>query len=145
MKYVDHGIYFREFPDEIAYCFNISGCPNKCPECHSKYLWEDIGTPLTIENIKSNIDDNIDFIGLMGGDQDPNYISELAANLKNLGYKVGWYSGKDKILVDINNFDYIKTGPYIAKFGSLDKLTTNQRYYKIVDGKLIDQTYKFWK
>ena len=47
MKYVDTAVTFAEIPDQICLCINISGCQFRCPDCHSKYLWEDTGTELT--------------------------------------------------------------------------------------------------
>ena len=46
LKYVDTKIVFREVPDEITLCINISNCPCHCKGCHSPYLAEDIGTVL---------------------------------------------------------------------------------------------------
>lgn len=61
--------------------------------------------------------------------------------------KVGWYSGKQELSkdIDIENFDYIKLGPYIEDLGGLKSPNTNQRLYKIIDGEMIDITNKFWK
>lgn len=30
VKYTDIQVTFREIPDEITLCINISGCPNHC-------------------------------------------------------------------------------------------------------------------
>lgn len=38
LKYVDTAIVFSEIPDEVTLAINISGCPNKCKNCHSQYL-----------------------------------------------------------------------------------------------------------
>lgn len=66
--------------------------------------------------------------------------------------KVCWYSGREKIAkeIDLNNFDYIKIGPYQEENGPLNVPTTNQKFYKVVHtstgkSKLYDITYKFWK
>ena len=74
LKYVNTGIVFQEIPDEVTLAINISNCPCHCPGCHSKYLWEDIGTPLTpmvIEQMVKNYGDDITCIAFMGGDSDP--------------------------------------------------------------------------
>ena len=55
LKYINTQVVFREFPDETTLAFNISNCPIHCPDCHSKYLWEDTGTNLTIDNIISEL------------------------------------------------------------------------------------------
>lgn len=66
--------------------------------------------------------------------------------------KVGWYSGRQELAkeININNFDYIKLGPYLEEYGPLNCRTTNQKFYKVVHtsmgkSKLYDITYKFWK
>lgn len=66
--------------------------------------------------------------------------------------KVGWYSGRQELpdKIDLDNFDYIKLGPYNKSLGPLNSRTTNQRFYKVFHfsngaSKLIDITYKFWK
>ena len=51
LKYVNTGIVFQEIPDEVTLAINISGCPCQCPGCHSQYLWEDVGMPLTTDAI----------------------------------------------------------------------------------------------
>ena len=148
MKYLDTMITFSEFPDEIALCINISNCPFHCPGCHSPELWEDIGTKLNKGELSKLIESNkgISCVGFMGGK--PDLINTLAAFVKNeYKLKVGWYWGGETIPKEINpkNFDYIKIGPYKKELGGLDNSNTNQRFYKIENGQLIDWTYKFWK
>lgn len=66
--------------------------------------------------------------------------------------KVGWYSGRQELAkeIDINNFDFIKLGPYLEECGPLNCRTTNQKFYSIVHtsmgtSKMYDITHKFWK
>ena len=146
-------VTFSEFPDEISLCINISNCQNHCKNCHSQYLWKDIGEPLYLETLYALIDKNegITCIGLMGGDTEPNYVNTLAKAVKDLyNIKVGWYSGKESLstLIEPENFDYIKLGPYIEEFGPLTSSTTNQKMFKVEHSKgahrLINITNKFW-
>ena len=59
--------------------------------------------------------------------------------------KIALYSGRNKIESELEGLlDFIKIGPYIAKYGPLNKETTNQRLYKIENGEKIDITEKFW-
>jgi anaerobic ribonucleoside-triphosphate reductase activating protein len=61
---------------------------------------------------------------------------------------VAWYSGRTRIVSVINkqDFDYIKIGPYIKHLGSLKEKTTNQRLYKKVsDSDFVDITWRFWR
>ena len=66
-------------------------------------------------------------------------------------YKVK-FSNKEnfKIFIPTNkileNIDYIKFGPYIEELGGLNKETTNQRFYEVINGALFaDKTYLFRK
>jgi len=155
MKYVDTKVVFREVPDEVTLAINISGCPVKCPGCHSSYLAQDIGEPLNQKTLGILINSNpgITCVSFMGGDADPVFVKELALWTKENynGLKICWYSGRDiknaeKIL---DALDYIKVGPYIDEYGPLDSPITNQRFYKIIkeSGKigLKDMTERFRK
>ena len=150
-------VVFEEIPDEITLAINITNCPCRCKGCNSKFLWEDVGTELTYEEldrlIKAN--DGITCVCFMGGDSDPAYLNELANHIINTtdnNIKIGWYSGRDAISEKINLrlFDYIKIGHYDEKFGGLNKKTTNQIFYKVYFDKydkpmLDDITHMFWK
>ena len=51
LKYVNAKIVFREVPDEISLCIDITNCIYHCNNCHSPELRQDIDTPLTIEEL----------------------------------------------------------------------------------------------
>lgn len=138
MKYVGTAIMFKEVPDEISLGISISGCSIRCEECHSKYLWENIGVPLTIKELYSIIEKNkkypISCICFMGGELFDIKALCKAIKQKYPQYKTAWYTGRQ---IDVkhnefvqNNFDYIKTGPFIKELGGLDSENTNQRMYK---------------
>ena len=150
MKYLDTMVTFSEFPDEIALCINITNCHFHCPGCHSPELWKDIGTKLTFKELHRliSINKGITCIGFMGGNLKE--INSLAEYVKNIDppLKVGWYTGgiiEENKFLKLEFFDYIKSGPYIKEKGGLDNPNTNQKFYHIENGKLVDWTYKFWK
>lgn len=153
LKYVNTGIVFQEIPDEVTFSINISNCPNHCPGCHSKYLWQDIGEPLNetaLDELLKTVGNDITCVCFMGGDGDMESVQHLADYLHSRygQFKVGWYSGKIRLpkSVDLLKFDYVKTGPYIAHLGPLNKPTTNQRLYRqLPDGTFADITARFWK
>lgn len=151
LKYVDTKVVFAEVPNEITLAINISGCPCNCKGCHSSYLAKDIGEPLDLQHLTNLIDSNkgISCVCIMGGDANPSEVDDIAQDIKEYypELKVGWYSGRQELSKDIElgNFDYIKLGPYIEEFGPLNSKTTNQRFYKVSDGELVDITSKFWK
>lgn len=151
LKYVDTKVVFQEVPDEITLAINISNCPCHCEGCHSPYLAEDIGEPLDLQHLTNLIDSNkgITCVCIMGGDANPSEVDDIAQDIKEYypELKVGWYSGRQELSEDIElgNFDVIKLGPYKEEFGPLNSRTTNQRFYKVNDGELVDITNKFWK
>ena len=151
LKYLNTQVTFAEVPDEITLCINITGCKNGCKNCHSSYLAQDIGTELTFNEIRKLIKKNsgISCVALMGGDAEPDKVNVLASFIINhySSIKIAWYSGRQELSKDIelSNFDFIKLGPYKEEFGPLNSRTTNQRFYKVSDGELINITSKFWK
>jgi anaerobic ribonucleoside-triphosphate reductase activating protein len=152
LKYVNTGIVFQEIPDEVTLAINISNCPCRCPGCHSKYLWEDIGMPLdttALDDFIVKYGRDITCLAFMGGDSDPRAVNFLAQYLHEEypQFKVAWYSGRIRVpaVVNKNDFDYIKIGPYIRHLGPLKSATTNQRLYRRDDGgSFEDITYRFW-
>ena len=157
IKYLETLVTFAEIPDEITLCINITNCPCNCNGCHSSYLSKDIGEELNNDVLDKLISDNsgISCIAFMGGDSSPKEINDLAKYVKDkYSISIAWYSGRQELSKDINldNFDYIKLGPYIKELGPLTSKTTNQKLYQY--GKLFsdytidkcwkDITYKFW-
>ena len=155
MKYVDTKVVFREVPDELTLAINISGCPVKCPGCHSAYLAKDIGEILDKDSLARLIEGNpgISCVSFMGGDADPAFIRELAAWIKSSypGMKTCWYSGRDleNARPNLDILDFVKVGPYMDEYGPLDSESTNQRFYRIehtTDGPVLtDWTSRFRK
>lgn len=151
LKYLNTQVTFSEIPDEITLCINITGCKIGCKNCHSSYLAQDIGTELTFNEIRKLIKKNsgISCIAIMGGDVEPDKINTLASFIINHynSIKVAWYSGRQELSkeIDLQNFDFVKLGPYIEELGPLNSKTTNQRFYKVNGKELVDITNLFWK
>lgn len=158
LKYLNSQVTFSEVPDEITLCINITGCKIRCKNCHSPYLAEDIGEPLDLQHLTNLIDSNkgISCVCIMGGDANPSEVDDIVQDIKEYypELKVGWYSGRQELSKEINleNFDFIKLGPYIEELGPLNSKNTNQKFYKVEnvsykDGSLgyalNDITYKF--
>lgn len=153
LKYVNTGVVFQEIPDEVTLSINLSRCPCHCPGCHSQYLWQDIGEPLTsmaLEGLVREYGADITCVCFMGGDAEPQYVGQLAKYLRreHPELKVAWYSGRARVPQTVRkaDFDYIKVGPYIEHLGCLKERTTNQRLYKRASGDdFKDITPRFWK
>jgi anaerobic ribonucleoside-triphosphate reductase activating protein len=149
LKYLQTEVVFEEIPIEISLAINITNCQNNCIGCHSPYLRENIGDELTTDSIDSLIEKNkgITCILFMGEGNDREMLLELAAYVKNEKHlKTALYSGRKEVESEFYNvFDYVKVGSYIDEYGPLNKETTNQRLYQVVDGEIIDITSRFWK
>ena len=151
LKYANFDIVFQEVPDEVTLAINISNCPNQCPGCHSKYLWDNIGNDLDFNELNrlvSHYESGITCVCFMGGDNEPDSVSELARKIKDShsNLKTAWYSGKNDLPQNVptDHFDYIKLGRYMAELGALDSATTNQRMMKrLADGRVKDITEWF--
>lgn len=150
-KYYNTMVVFQEIPNEITLAINVTNCPCKCPSCHSKFLWGDVGIDLTEDELSGLLEKNrgITCVCFMGGDLNPAEINSLAHYVKsNYNIKVGWYSGRDVLSdeIDLNNFDFVKIGRYDEACGPLNKETTNQRMYMVNgDKSLSDITNMFWR
>lgn len=153
LKFIDADIVFQEVPDEVSLALGISGCPNRCPACHSKYLWEDTGNVLNESVIDSYLDhykSGITCICFMGGDNDKQEVYRLAAHVKSKypQIKTAWYTGSNEIDNDFPwcDFDYVKVGRYIESRGPLSNPGSNQYMLrKKEDGRWEDITHKFYE
>jgi anaerobic ribonucleoside-triphosphate reductase activating protein len=149
LKYWNYDIVFAEIPDEVTLAINLTCCPNRCKGCHSPHLQENIGNVLDWIELNSIIGkyiDSITCVCFMGGDSTPFDVAELSEQMHRYypGINTAWYSGKAELPEGFNkdSFRFIKLGPYIESLGSLESPKTNQRLYRIEDGKLSNITYK---
>ena len=151
LRVYNYDVVFQEIPDEVTLAVNLTGCPCHCPGCHSPHLWEDTGPELDItllRRIYAEYAGEVTCICLMGGDADPAAVERLCAYIRQeMGLRSGWYSGRPDLPagIDLQHFDYVKTGPFVEALGGLKSPQTNQRLYRIKDGALEDITFRFWK
>jgi len=156
LKYLNGKIVMQEVPDEISLAIMISGCQHKCPDCHSKYSWEDKGTPL-LQNLPIILESYKKYISclcLMGGDQDQYELIEICKQAHEAKLKTCLYTGYDEMSQLHQNLlkvlDYVKVGHFDKNKGPLNKSTTNQRMYMkdyspFGDAEVwSDITFKFW-
>ncbi len=138
LKIYSYDIVCQEIPDEISLALNISGCPNHCPGCHSPWLWDDEGEPMTEEllgRLISKYDRAITCVCFMGGDAEPGEIENGAGFIRRRfpHLKTAWYSGKAALPEGFktDKLDFLKLGPYIEALGGLKSPTTNQTLYRV--------------
>ena len=145
LKCYSYDIVCQEIPDEISLAVNISGCPNRCPGCHSPWLWSDEGEEMTdgmLSDLIGQYGAAITCVCFMGGDADPEEIERMARHVRREypHLKTGWYSGREELPhgFDRDVLDYLKLGPYIEELGGLKSPATNQRLYRLLpDGSSI--------
>ena len=130
LKYSNYEVTFAEIPDEISLCINLTNCPHRCVGCHSPWLQKDNGTPLTYIELVKLIKQNtgISCVCFMGGDRESWEVVRLAKLIREdfPNLKTAWYSGSESVDHQ-NQFNYVKTGPYIESLGPLNSKTTNQQ------------------
>lgn len=151
MRYCGIDVTLSEVPNEISLTILMSGCPNGCPDCHSKLSWDknygkEINSDI-MKNILSKYKDSVSCVVFLGGEWNKEFINLLnICKINNL--KTCLYSGLDNIdLISkniINKLDYIKIGSYNKKYGDLSNKNSNQKFYNLKDGKLIDLTHLFY-
>lgn len=145
LKCYSYDIVCQEIPDEVTLAVNISCCPNRCPGCHSPWLWGDEGEPMTegfLDALIGRYASAITCFCFMGGDADPSEIQRLAFWIIDRfpGIRTAWYSGRQELPdgFDLRSMNYIKLGPYIEELGGLKSPTTNQVFYVVgPDGNMI--------
>ena len=145
LKCYSYDIVCQEIPDEISLAVNISCCPNRCPGCHSPWLWEEAGEEMTEDMLTSLISGYsaaITCFCFMGGDAEPSEVERISRWIKSRWphIKTAWYSGRADLPdgFDVKVLDYLKLGPYIEELGGLKSPDTNQVFYKVSsDGTLI--------
>lgn len=151
VRYHNFDVVFAEIPDEVTLAVNLTGCPNRCPGCHSPHLQADRGRPLDEEELLGLLGRygaTVTCVAFMGGDAAPHEIARLAGIVRRHAprLRVGWYSGREALPegIEPQAFDYIKLGPWVEALGPLSSSTTNQRLYKVTnDGSLEDMTARF--
>lgn len=142
IKFANHGIGYREVPNEISILINISNCPYKCDECHSPELQKNTGFLLNKELLDGIITyytlsglAPITCICFMGDGGNLPELGKLIEYCHNKGFLTCLYTGStntyEAITCSNKTLDFIKVGPYMKEHGPLDNPDTNQKFYKI--------------
>ena len=138
----DYQITTQDVLDEISLAFSISGCPLHCKGCHSAFTWnETFGQELTNDLFRKILAENkyASCVLFYGGEWRLKRLLELIGIAKSNGKKVCLYTGlmleevKASKSELFNVLDYIKVGRWIEEKGGLNKKTTNQRFYRILN------------
>lgn len=151
VRYHNFDVVFAEIPGETTLAINITGCPNRCPGCHSPHLQAETGRVLDERELLGLLDcygRSVTCLCFMGGDAVPHELARLAGAVRSAwpGLRIGWYSGRAELPGGLRPevYDYIKLGNWIEERGPLSAPTTNQRLYRVApDGGMEDITERF--
>ena len=142
-----------EVPEHKSICIYISGCLNRCVDCHYPLLQQaDYGDVLYDEfkNIIELYCSQATCVCFLGEGkntaEEHNEFENMVLYAHKKGLKTCLYSGRDTIIESwMKVFDYIKLGSYQELFGGLSSASTNQRMFARNNNEYIDITFKFWK
>ena len=151
VRYHNFDVVFAEIPGETTLALNITGCPNRCPGCHSPHLQADEGRVLDeaeLLGLLARYGRSVTCVAFMGGDAGPHKIARLAGTVRKTcpELRTAWYSGREELPegFEAAAFDYVKLGGWVEALGPLTAPTTNQRLYRIgPDGTMEDITKLF--
>ncbi len=145
MRYLSQQITFQEVPDEISLSFLITGCPLKCPGCHSADSWNPAkGHILTTEVLKNFITKYrgaITCVLFMGGEWQPEELLEFLLFCRKQNLKTCLYTGLDDVSSTIKKeLTFLKTGSWKKDQGGLSMQNTNQKLVELESGKVFNFT-----
>ena len=85
VRYHNFDVVFAEIPGETTLALNITGCPNRCPGCHSPHLQADEGRVLDeaeLLGLLARYGRSVTCVAFMGGDAGPHKIARLAGTVR---------------------------------------------------------------
>ena len=145
-------VVFAEIPGETTLALNITGCPNRCPGCHSPHLQADEGRVLDeaeLLGLLARYGRSVTCVAFMGGDAGPHKIARLAGTVRKTcpELRTAWYSGREELPegFEAAAFDYVKLGGWVEALGPLTAPTTNQRLYRIEPNGTMEDITKLFR
>ena len=137
------GITLSEIPGKTALIVEFANCQQRCPGCHSQYLWcpgEDLSLSEVLTYIDCSLNDDVNCILLMGGTTNGIPLEDLKKLVESI-YKrfaipTAIYSGLPEEETRMSEMaawfglDYLKTGDYREELGGIECPRSNQKFYK---------------
>ena len=145
MYYDTFDIVFQEVPNEISLAFRFTGCPLRCPGCHSESTKLAKGNFLDVDGyikILEKYRHSVSCVLFIGGEWNPR-CSEYLEFAKMMGYKTCLYTGLSSITDKLrSSLTYLKTGPWVESLGGLDSVHTNQRFVDLRSGDVLNHLFR---
>ena len=137
------GITLSEIPGKTALIVEFANCQQRCPGCHSQYLWcpgEDLSLSEVLTYIDCSLNEDVNCILLMGGTTNGIPLEDLKKLVESI-YKrfaipTAIYSGLPEEETRMSEMaawfglDYLKTGDYREELGGIECPRSNQKFYK---------------
>ena len=128
VRYHNFDVVFAEIPGETTLALNITGCPNRCPGCHSPHLQADEGRVLDeaeLLGLLARYGRSVTCVAFMGGDAGPHKIARLAGTVRKTcpELRTAWYSGREELPegFEAAAFDYVKLGGWVEDILQVDR------------------------
>ena len=154
LHYLEFGLSYVEVPGETALCIYISGCMNRCANCHYPEMQQaDLGELLSeyFEQILDLYHETyttcVCFMGEGDGSKESREeLLQYVQRSNDKGYKCCLYSGRDTTMEEwMQVFHYVKLGSYREEYGPLTNAATNQKLFmRKAEGKFENITDRFW-
>ncbi len=152
LYYTEVDLSSYEIPGEITLNIYISGCQNRCSNCHYLELQKNDYGDLLKLNFKQilelyrNYATCICFMGEgRGTTVERNEMQDYIEHIHLASMKAALYCGRDTTIESwMEGFDYVKIGRFYPDKGPLTAPTTNQKMYMKERNKWIDITYSFY-
>jgi len=139
-------VVMQEIPGEISLALSISGCPLKCPGCHSPFTWNSsYGACLdekTLEGFLDRYEGMITCVLFYGGEWEKETLKQHLTTIRKRGVLTALYTGLNVVEDDIAALlDFVKLGPWIQSRGGLDSPNTNQRLIDLRTGECLNDHF----
>ncbi|MDE7448869.1 MAG: anaerobic ribonucleoside-triphosphate reductase activating protein [Paramuribaculum sp.] len=136
----------------------LAGCTHHCPGCHNPQSWDPTGgTPMTLDEIMSRIEDNDMDVTLTGGDplRDPALVMPLMQAIKERGRSLWVYTGYtfELLLEDaarrqlLPYIDVLVDGPFVMALRDTSLLFCGSSNQRLIDvaASLTHQVAVLWE
>lgn len=146
LRFTVEQIVWQEVPGEVSLAYTVSGCPLRCPSCHSSDSWDAArGTPLTTDYLNDRMEKYrgmITCVAFFGGEWNSAALIPLLRLVNDVGLYTCLYSGLDHVAPYIQQeLTFLKTGAWIQKLGGLDSPRTNQRFIDLRSHQLLNHRF----
>ncbi|WP_081665994.1 anaerobic ribonucleoside-triphosphate reductase activating protein [Marinimicrobium sp. LS-A18] len=147
LRYLTEDVVFQEVPGEVSLAYTVTGCPLRCPSCHSADSWDPQGgRPLTPDFLIQRLKDYrglVTCVLFFGGEWQPCALLALLAAAQRQGVHRCLYTGLDTVEPRLRRqLTFLKTGPWVRELGGLDSPTTNQRLIDLRTGAMLNHHFQ---